>query len=298
MNIKKILLILFLCLFPNYSHAYVDPGIFALVWQSIIAFLFASLAYFRFFYIKTTNILNNNALTAKTNSLWSKCKIIPSPLVTNNDVARIHNEKYLLHLTNQCKHAIDKVFFPLYNPSETCPSIDDDDINEDIYYSAGTERAVKRAAGGAVQSVRELFVIDAKTGRAINRSSTSSSFAIVRPPGHHCCNGASGFCYLNNVAIAAKHAQEVLGLKKVAIIDWDYHHGDGTQEIFYKDPTVLTISIHVSLSFVRVDDEEEEEGEADETPSLPHKSSHTNNIYIYNYITIKIRDVLSQRLIR
>ena len=59
MNIKKILLILFLCLFPNYSHAYVDPGIFALVWQSIIAFLFASLAYFRFFYIKTTNILNN-----------------------------------------------------------------------------------------------------------------------------------------------------------------------------------------------------------------------------------------------
>ena len=118
---------------------------------------------------------SNNALAAKPNSLWSKCKIIPSPLVTSNDVARVHNKKYLLHFTNQCKHAIDKVYFPLYNPSETSPSIDDDDINEDIYYSAGTERAVKRAAGGAVQSVRELFVIDKKTGRAISRSSTSSS---------------------------------------------------------------------------------------------------------------------------
>jgi histone deacetylase 6 len=105
---------------------------------------------------------------------------------------------------------------------------------------------MKRAAGGAVEAVRQLFSIDPASGRALGRSITDSSFAIVRPPGHHCCSDPNGFCFFNNTAIAASHARKVLGLPRVAIVDWDYHHGDGQQQLFYKDPTVLTISTHVA----------------------------------------------------
>lgn len=72
-----------------------------------------------------------------------------------------------------------------------------------------------------------------------------SVFAGIRPPGHHSdCENPTGFCIFNNVAIGARYAQKELGLKKVAIFDWDIHAGDGTSKIFYDDPSVLVISIH------------------------------------------------------
>lgn len=72
-----------------------------------------------------------------------------------------------------------------------------------------------------------------------------SAFCIVRPPGHHAtCSNIAGFCFFNNVAVAARYAQKEHGVKKVCIFDWDVHVGDGTSNVFYDDDSVLYISIH------------------------------------------------------
>ncbi len=93
-----------------------------------------------------------------------------------------------------------------------------------------------RAAGGVIDAVEAVL-----NGRAGN------AFCAVRPPGHHARPAAAmGFCLFNNVAIAARHAQKNRGLERVAIVDWDVHHGNGTQEIFYEDSSVLFFSTHQS----------------------------------------------------
>ena len=80
---------------------------------------------------------------------------------------------------------------------------------------------------------------------AVMTGTLRNVFCAVRPPGHHAeSNAVMGFCLFNNVAIAARYAQEKYAVEKVAIVDWDVHHGNGTQEVFYGDPTVFYISTH------------------------------------------------------
>lgn len=90
------------------------------------------------------------------------------------------------------------------------------------------------AAGGVLQAIDE--VMSGKLAHA---------FCAVRPPGHHAeSSRVMGFCLFNNIAIGAKYAQNKHGISRVAILDWDVHHGNGTQRIFYEDDTVLYISLH------------------------------------------------------
>jgi acetoin utilization deacetylase AcuC-like enzyme len=107
-------------------------------------------------------------------------------------------------------------------------------IDEDTSLSPGTLDAARRSAGAGVQAVDEVM-----TGKVRN------AFSAMRPPGHHAERAkAMGFCFFNNVAIAARHAQKAHGAERVAIVDWDVHHGNGTQEIFWSDPSVLFCSTH------------------------------------------------------
>lgn len=78
-----------------------------------------------------------------------------------------------------------------------------------------------------------------------------NAFCAIRPPGHHALNTGreEGFCYFNNIAIAARYAQKEYGLKKILIVDWDYHHGNSTEAIFYDDPSVLYFSTHDQFAY-------------------------------------------------
>jgi acetoin utilization deacetylase AcuC-like enzyme len=109
----------------------------------------------------------------------------------------------------------------------------------DTYATAQSFDLAKLAVGGCCQAVDKIMTGEARNG-----------IALVRPPGHHAeSNRVSGFCLLNNVAAATRHAQEVHGAERVAILDFDVHHGNGTQEIFYLDNTVLFSSAHLFAPF-------------------------------------------------
>lgn len=107
-------------------------------------------------------------------------------------------------------------------------------IDADTSASPKSWEAALTAIGAANAAVDDVF-----TGRADN------VFVAARPPGHHAEKAtAMGFCFFNNAAIAARHAQRRHGAERVAIVDWDVHHGNGTQDIFWDDPTVLYCSTH------------------------------------------------------
>jgi acetoin utilization deacetylase AcuC-like enzyme len=104
----------------------------------------------------------------------------------------------------------------------------------DTVISSGTLGAAKLAVGAGIAA-----------SDAIMRGQVKSAFALVRPPGHHASRSTGmGFCVYNNVAIAARYLQKYYGIKRILIVDFDVHHGNGTQDIFYEDESVFYFSVH------------------------------------------------------
>ena len=124
--------------------------------------------------------------------------------------------------------------------NEHAPTIGRVSLDPDTSMSPGSLTAAYLAAGGALAAVD-----------AIMNKQVDHVFCAVRPPGHHAEAGrAMGFCLLNNVAIAARYLQKKYAVKRVLIVDWDVHHGNGTQHSFEDDPSILFFSTHQRNNFV------------------------------------------------
>jgi len=147
-------------------------------------------------------------------------RLRPGDQATREQLARVHTTTYLDHISELAgKNA--------WLDADTTA------------VSPGSVEAAEVAAGTAIAAVESVV-----------RGECSSAFALVRPPGHHAEPvRARGFCLFNNVAVAAAHAQAVLGLKRILIIDWDAHHGNGTQDIFWADPDVMFFDSHRAAPF-------------------------------------------------
>lgn len=139
----------------------------------------------------------------------------PQP-VAASWIEAVHSREYRAFVEEACltgRHTVD------FGETLVCP---------DSYHAA------LLAAGGATGCVDALF-----------QAGYQRAFNLMRPPGHHACTEkAMGFCLFNNIAIAAHYARMTYGVERLCIIDWDVHHGNGTQEIFYESPATLFCSIH------------------------------------------------------
>lgn len=112
-------------------------------------------------------------------------------------------------------------------------------LDADTRTSPGSNEAALLAAGGFCQAIAQ-----------VHAGELDNAFALVRPPGHHAeRDAAKGFCLYNNVAVGARFAQRELGLERVLIVDWDLHHGNGTQNCFADDPSVLFFSTHKAFAY-------------------------------------------------
>jgi acetoin utilization deacetylase AcuC-like enzyme len=132
------------------------------------------------------------------------------------------------------REALERVHAPAYLDrvewfcAEGGGALDADTVVGEVSWPAAL-----RAAGGAIAAVEEVA------------GGATGAFSFGRPPGHHAEPGRPmGFCIINSAAVAAAHARDVLGMERVAVLDWDAHHGNGTQAIFYADPSVLYVSLH------------------------------------------------------
>lgn len=150
----------------------------------------------------------------RRSGLWILMQKIEAPEANDMQLARVHTRNYLNSLENQV------------------PEQGQVKINEDTYLSRESLQAAKKAAGAAIHAVDMVM-----------RKHAKNAFCAVRPPGHHAhADKASGFCFINNIAVAAMHAIAEYRLERVAILDFDLHHGDGTEDIFRDDERVMLLS--------------------------------------------------------
>lgn len=152
-----------------------------------------------------------------------------SPRVTREQLLRVHAAAHIDHVLNSV-------------PAEGRIQLD-----PDTWLSPDSVEAALRATGAACAAVD-----------AVMHGPTQRAFCAVRPPGHHATGAeAMGFCLFNNIAVAAAHALHAHGLKRVAIADFDVHHGNGTQAIFEREPRVLFVSSHQSPLYPGTGSEDE-----------------------------------------
>ncbi|XP_073928264.1 histone deacetylase 4 isoform X4 [Castor canadensis] len=180
-------------------------------------------------------------------SIWSrlqetglrgKCECIRGRKATLEELQTVHSEAHtLLYGTNPLnRQKLDskKLLGSLTSVFVRLPcggvGVDSDTIWNEVHSSG----AARLAVGCVVELVFKVATGELKNG-----------FAVVRPPGHHAEESTPmGFCYFNSVAVAAKLLQQRLNVSKILIVDWDVHHGNGTQQAFYSDPNVLYMSLH------------------------------------------------------
>ena len=149
--------------------------------------------------------------------VWPKLHPLTPPLATRDILQLVHPPAYLDQLERACRSG----------PTALDP---------DTIVSPGTWEAACRATGAVTQAISEIFA-----GRL------DAAFCAVRPPGHHALAAQPmGFCVINHIAVGARYAQQRHGVERVLIVDWDAHHGNGTQAIFAEDPRVLYFSTHQS----------------------------------------------------
>jgi acetoin utilization deacetylase AcuC-like enzyme len=152
---------------------------------------------------------------AARSGLLERLRPIPGRDATEEELLRLHTPEHLRHL-------------------QTVSAAGGGEAGEATPIGPGSYEIAVRAAGGALASVEAVVAGD-----------VANAYALVRPPGHHAeAAQARGYCLLGNTALAALHARAALGVERVAIVDWDVHHGNGTEDAFYADPSVLTISLH------------------------------------------------------
>ncbi|XP_032412948.1 histone deacetylase 4-like isoform X3 [Xiphophorus hellerii] len=174
-------------------------------------------------------------------SIWSRlqetglraqCECIRGRKAALEELQTVHSEAHvLLYGTNPLRQKLDCSITPMF-VRLPCGGVgvDSDTIWNEVHSSS----AARLAVGSVVELVFKVATGELKNG-----------FAVVRPPGHHAEESTPmGFCYFNSVAIAAKLLQQRLSVSKILIVDWDVHHGNGTQQAFYDDPNVLYMSIH------------------------------------------------------
>ncbi|KAF8161152.1 histone deacetylase complex protein [Crassisporium funariophilum] len=157
------------------------------------------------------------------NQLTKKMKWIPIREVRKEEALLVHSEDHW-----------DKVVAIQYMSDQQRADSEDYYDQMSLYVMSGTTRAALLSCGGVVEACL-----------AVARKELKKTFAIVRPPGHHAePDEHMGFCFFNNVAVAARVVQQLTPLKRIMILDWDVHHGNGTQRAFNDDPSVLYVSLH------------------------------------------------------
>ena len=152
----------------------------------------------------------------KESGLWNQTIHLDFEEATEEVIALVHGKGHIESVRNACKAGGGVLDYG------------------DTYACEKSFDVAKLAVGGVIRAID-----------AVCEGAIQSAFCLVRPPGHHAMpNRAMGFCIFNNVAIGAKYLIEKKGLQKVGIVDFDVHHGNGTQAIFYDNPSVLYVSIH------------------------------------------------------